>query len=86
MRSLASESRYGDRLGSLSDSFGKTLRLVHADRSGIVVGRTTTPLVNRGDALIHIAGLEPHAAPDRSSRPAAPDGDALPHDLEPDLS
>ena len=48
----------GDRLGSLSDSFGKTLRLVKADRPGVVIGRTQAPLVNRGDALVHIAEIE----------------------------
>ncbi|MDC5698922.1 succinylglutamate desuccinylase/aspartoacylase family protein [Intrasporangium calvum] len=80
---LGQRVHVGDRLGSLTDSFGKTLRLVHADRSGIVVGRTTAPLVNRGDALIHIAGLEPIEAP----APLDPPIDALPHhDLDPDLS
>ncbi|EWT03403.1 succinylglutamate desuccinylase [Intrasporangium oryzae NRRL B-24470] len=44
----------GDRLGGLSDSFGKRVRLIRADRPGIVIGRTQAPLVNRGDALVHI--------------------------------
>ena len=48
----------GDRLGSLSDSFGRTLRLVRADRTGIVIGRTEAPLVNGGDAVVHIAAHE----------------------------
>ncbi|MFV0427230.1 MAG: succinylglutamate desuccinylase/aspartoacylase family protein [Beutenbergiaceae bacterium] len=48
----------GDRLGSLFDSYGKTLRAVRADRDGIIIGRTHAPLVNRGDALVHIASLE----------------------------
>ena len=45
----------GERLGGLFDSFGKRVRLVHADRTGIVIGRTQAPLVNRGDAVVHIA-------------------------------
>lgn len=45
----------GERLGALVDSFGRTLRLVHASRTGIVIGRTEAPLVNSGDALVHIA-------------------------------
>jgi predicted deacylase len=49
----------GDRLGGLSDSFGRRLRLVRADRPGIVIGRTEAPLVNRGDALVHIGEFEP---------------------------
>ncbi|HXH80735.1 succinylglutamate desuccinylase/aspartoacylase family protein [Nocardioides sp.] len=47
----------GDRLGALVDSFGKTLRLVHASRTGIVIGRTEQVLVNSGDALVHIADV-----------------------------
>lgn len=49
----------GERLGGLVDSFGKRQRLVHADRTGIVIGRTEAPLVNSGDAIVHIATHEP---------------------------
>jgi hypothetical protein len=49
----------GDRLGGLSDSFGKRVRVVRADRSGIVIGRTESPLINRGDALVHIGECGP---------------------------
>ena len=44
----------GQRLGVISDSFGKRLSVVKANRAGIVIGRTEAPLVNRGDALVHI--------------------------------
>jgi hypothetical protein len=27
---------------------------VHANRTGIVIGRTEAPLVNSGDAIVHI--------------------------------
>lgn len=49
----------GDRLGGLWDSFGKRVRLVHADRDGIVIGRTEAPLVHSGDAVVHIAEPSP---------------------------
>ena len=52
---LGQQVEDGERLGSLSDSFGKTLRLVRADRTGIVIGRTEAPVVNGGDAVVHIA-------------------------------
>jgi predicted deacylase len=45
----------GERLGTLFDSFGKTLRAVYSNRDGIVIGRTEAPLVNSGDAVVHIA-------------------------------
>jgi uncharacterized protein len=52
---LGQEVETGERLGNVSDSFGKTLRLVRADRTGIVIGRTEAPVVNGGDAVVHLA-------------------------------
>jgi predicted deacylase len=51
---LGESVQVGDRLGGLHDSFGKRLAVVRADRAGIVIGHTTAPLVNNGDALVHI--------------------------------
>jgi predicted deacylase len=48
----------GRRLGGLSDTFGRRVRLVHANRSGVVIGLTHAPIVNAGDALVHIAEVE----------------------------
>lgn len=53
---LGQQVAQGDRLGGLSDSFGRRVNLVYADRDGVVIGRTEAPLVNGGDALVHIAG------------------------------
>lgn len=47
----------GERIGVISDSFGKRLNIVKANRAGIVIGRTEAPLVNRGDALVHIGEI-----------------------------
>ncbi|MCE5288291.1 MAG: succinylglutamate desuccinylase/aspartoacylase family protein [Nocardiaceae bacterium] len=47
----------GQRIGGLSDTFGRRVRLVHADRSGVVIGLTRQPSVNSGDALVHIASV-----------------------------
>ncbi len=44
----------GERLGALVDVWGRTLRAVYANRSGIVIGRNEAPLVNSGDAIVHI--------------------------------
>ncbi|WP_370291272.1 succinylglutamate desuccinylase/aspartoacylase family protein [Nocardioides sp.] len=57
----------GRRLGGLSDTFGRRVRLVHADRAGIVIGVTRAPIVNAGDALVHIAVPD---APDPVEVPA----------------
>lgn len=55
---LGARVAVGDRLGSIFDSYGKTLRAVRAERDGLVIGRTHAPLVNRGDAVIHVATLD----------------------------
>lgn len=48
----------GEKLGTIADPtdfFTQTEFPVHADRSGIVIGKTNLPLVNEGDAIYHIA-------------------------------
>lgn len=59
----------GRRLGGISDTLGRRVRLVHADRTGIVIGLNRAPLVNTGDALVHVASVEEdpagHVADDR---------------------
>lgn len=54
-RELGASVVIGERLGVISDSFGRRLAVVKSTRSGIVIGRVQAPLVNRGDALVHIA-------------------------------
>lgn len=55
---LGQHVKEGERLGELYDSFGKRLAIVKADRAGVVIGRSESPLVNRGDALVHIGEVE----------------------------
>ncbi len=45
----------GQQLGVIHDSVGRRLARVTASRRGIVIGHVQQPLVNQGDALIHIA-------------------------------
>jgi predicted deacylase len=57
--------RLGDRvaedevIGAISDPLGKVNQSVRARDGGIVIGLLNMPVVNRGDALMHIATLEP---------------------------
>ena len=55
--SLGDAVEPGDRLGVISNSFGKSLAVIKASRSGILIGRLEAPLVNRGDAIAHIAEI-----------------------------
>ncbi|GAB3852835.1 succinylglutamate desuccinylase/aspartoacylase family protein [Nocardioides maradonensis] len=60
----------GRRIGGLSDTFGRRVRLVYADRTGIVIGQTLAPIVNAGDALVHIARADrPEPYEDQSDNP-----------------
>jgi predicted deacylase len=47
--------RTGDVLGAVSDPFGESEREVRAPFEGIIVGRAVMPVVNEGDAVIHLA-------------------------------
>lgn len=45
----------GDVLGRITDPFGGEESIIRADADGIVIGRTYLPLVNEGDAAVHVA-------------------------------
>ncbi len=46
-----------ERLGVITDPFGEVVEPIHARRGGLVIGMSKLPIVNRGDALYHIAQL-----------------------------
>jgi predicted deacylase len=48
----------GQPLGRITDSFGDELALAEAGSGGVVIGLALNPLVNRGDALVHVAEVE----------------------------
>jgi predicted deacylase len=58
----------GDDLGIIADAFGGARSVVRSPFGGVVIGHTQHPLVNRGDALVHIADTNP-AATGRAARP-----------------
>ena len=45
-------------LGVISDAFGETNTTVNAPCAGIVIGSLQNPLVNQGDAIVHIAIIQ----------------------------
>ncbi len=45
----------GEEIGVVTGPLGQTPVAVLSDYDGIIVGRTNLPIVNRGDALFHIA-------------------------------
>lgn len=53
----------GQILGRVHDSFGRTLSTCKSPNNGLVIGLRLEPLVNRGDALIHVASTIPEVSP-----------------------
>jgi predicted deacylase len=64
---LHTTRRIGDRVGRqevvgvVADPLGSTSVPLFAEEDGIIVGRTNLPIVNRGDAVFHIAKARPLA-------------------------
>ncbi len=54
---LGDEVTRGDNVATIYDPFGKRLGKVSARTNGMVIGQIQRPLVNRGDAILHIAEL-----------------------------
>lgn len=50
--------RKNHELGTIHDPFGRDVQKFRAPRAGVVVGTTTTPLTNPGQALVHIGQLQ----------------------------
>ncbi|HXH29086.1 MAG TPA: succinylglutamate desuccinylase/aspartoacylase family protein [Candidatus Polarisedimenticolia bacterium] len=48
----------GDEIASLTNPFGKEVSSVRSPLTGLIIGITTVPMVNPGDAICHVAKLE----------------------------
>lgn len=59
----------GEMVGSVANPYDETETAVKSPRRGIIIGKTTLPVVNMGDALFHIAWSEELS----STRPAKAD-------------
>lgn len=66
----------GERIGFISSPFEDREIEIRSPHRGIVIGSTTLPVVNMGDALFHIAWSKEHVrlAPDKRPVPAATEG------------
>lgn len=60
---LGEHVREGEKLAIVSGPFGDNEQKIVARSEGIVIGRSNLPVVNRGDALFHVANVfDPDAA------------------------
>ena len=55
---LGADVEKGEQVGVLRDPYGKTLARLKAPATGMLIGKLQHPLVNRGDAILHVAALE----------------------------
>jgi uncharacterized protein len=55
LKKLGDHVQQGELLAVISDPFGSELYDVRAESAGIIIGMSTIPLINRGDAMVHIA-------------------------------
>jgi uncharacterized protein len=77
---LHSVRQVGDKVGLkepiaiITDPFGTVTVPVFAEDDGVIIGRTNLPIVNRGDALFHIARIKTKA---RAPILSTPDEDEI---------
>jgi predicted deacylase len=70
---LGDDVRKGQALGIIGDPFGASDTPVTAPADGLVIGRLNLPLVYEGDALFHIARIQPsHADSEQGQEEAEP--------------
>jgi len=56
--SLGEKVQKKQQLGFITDAFGENSLSVRAIYNGIAIGCTQNPLVNQGDAIVHLAAVE----------------------------
>lgn len=54
---LGADVAKGETLGTIYNSFGKRQATIKSPLDGVVIGRSEAPVVNRGDAVAHIAAI-----------------------------
>jgi hypothetical protein len=69
LRTIGDSVKVGETVGLVSDPLGEAETPVTATAPGLIVGCANLPLVNRGDALFHVAQLDnPVRAAKRAAR------------------
>ena len=53
----------GETVATVRDSVGRRLSTARSPRTGMVIGHIQQPLVNQGDAIIHVAEIVPTTTP-----------------------
>jgi predicted deacylase len=59
VRRAGDRVKEGEELGVITTAFGENPVPIIAEDAGMIIGRTNLPIVNRGDALFHVARMKP---------------------------
>ncbi len=59
---LGSKVEAGQRLGLVADAFGDDAAPVESPEDGLVIGHTNNPLVQEGEAVVHLATMAPEGS------------------------
>ena len=59
VRRAGDRVKEGEELGVITSAFGENPVPIIAEDAGMIIGRTNLPIVNRGDALFHVARMKP---------------------------
>lgn len=70
----------GEIIGHVANPYEDIEAEVRSPRRGIIIGRTTLPIVNMGDALFHIAWSDENAIPEVVPEPPRPVGEQMDED------
>ena len=57
---LGDEVEARQSIGAVSDAIGNNQKILRASKAGFVIGRNESPVVHRGDALIHVGFPPPN--------------------------
>ena len=58
LQPLGQKMQKGELLALVDDLYGEEVTRIEAPFSGIIIGRTETPLIHEGEALFHLARFE----------------------------
>ncbi|MGB0845137.1 MAG: succinylglutamate desuccinylase/aspartoacylase family protein [Thiolinea sp.] len=78
VQSMGKKINEDDILGYVADPFGTTEEVIRSPSSGIMIGRSTLPLVHEGEALFHIAEIDDNTDIDNTLR-------QFHHEMDPDM-
>lgn len=79
-KSMGQAVEQGDILGHITNPFGTSETVVKASASGLIIGRSTLPLVHEGEAIFHIARLD-----ERRDSDIAQTLEHFQHEIDPDM-